>query len=115
MRRTRRKLVEKIEKDTGEHLIELVAGIEPNPPDPYPNSIFYIRMKSTEKETGFESYVKPIWLSLNEMTKLSVLMTLASRFWLERLDKDTEYAQERVTDFIRAWKKMRNAIDDVLP
>ena len=112
MRRIKRKLVEKITKDTGEHIIKLIAGVDPNPPYPS-NAIFYIRMESIEKETEEKSKVEPIWLSLNEMTKLSVLMTVASRFWLERLEKGTEYARERIETFIAAWKQMRDAIDDL--
>ena len=48
----RRQLVEKFHKETSEHEIDLIAGIIPDPPDPYPNAIFYLRMESTEKYTG---------------------------------------------------------------
>ena len=48
----RKKLVEKISKETREHKITLIGGIEPNPPDPYPNAIFYLRMESIDKETN---------------------------------------------------------------
>ena len=109
----RKQLVEKFSKDTGEHEIELIAGIEPNPPDPRPNAIFYLRMESIEKSTGEKQKVEPIWLSLGEMVKLSVLMTIASQFWLERLDKDSKYSKERIKAFKNAWGQMSEAIDDL--
>ena len=92
----------------------MIAGIIPEPPDPYPNAIFYLRMESTEKETGQKQKPQPIWLSLNEMVKLSVLMTMASQFWLERLEKDEKYSIERIQAFRKSWKQMRKAIDDLL-
>jgi len=110
----KRQLVEEFSKETGEHRIRLVAGIEPRPPRPHPNAIFYIRMESTDKEKNKTIMVKPIWLSLNEMMKLSVLMTVASRFWLERLDKRTRRSRSRIQAFIDAWKQISKAVDDLL-
>lgn len=107
----KKQLVEEFSKDTGEHEIKLIAGIEPNPPDPYPNAIFYVRMESTDKETNKESKVEPIWLSLNEMAKLSVLMTIASRFWLERLEKTSWQSKKRIKAFINAWAQVKEAMD----
>ena len=109
----RKQLVEKFSKETREHEITLVAGIDPNPPDPYPNAIFYVRMESTDKETNKKSKVKPIWLSLNEMAKLSVLMTIASRFWLERLEKASGHSQKRIKAFVNAWDQMKEAMDNL--
>jgi len=110
----KKQLVEEFFKDTGEHQISLIAGIDPNPPAPYPNAIFYIRMKSIDKETNKKSKVKPIWLSLNEMLKLSVLMTIASRFWLERLEKNSWNRRKKIKKFIDTWTRMRDAMDELL-
>ena len=41
-------------------------------------------------------------------------MTMASQFWLERLDKDERYSIERIQAFRKSWKQMREAIDDLL-
>lgn len=110
----RKKLVEKFSKETREHKIQLIAGIEPQPSGPYPNPIFYIRMESIDKEKNKTTKVRPIWLSLNEMVKLSVLMTIASRFWLERLDKGTRCGRKRIETFIDAWDQISRAVDDLL-
>lgn len=71
-------------------------------------------MESTEKETRKKQETESIWLSLNEMVKLSILMTIASQFWLERLEKDEGYSIERIQAFKKSWKQMREAIDDLL-
>ena len=107
----RKQLVEKFSKETGEHEITLIAGIDLSPPDPYPNAIFYVRMESIDKETNKKSKVEPIWLSLNEMAKLSVLMTIASRFWLERLEKASWQSRKRVKAFVNAWGQVKDAMD----
>lgn len=109
----KKQLVEKFSKETKKHKITLIAGIEPDPPDPRSNVIFYLRMESIEKNTGEKQKVEPIWLSLGEMVKLSVLMTIASQFWLERLDKDSKYSRERIEAFRKAWGQMSEAIDDL--
>lgn len=109
-----RQLVEEFRKETSDHEIRLIAGIEPDPYAPYPNAIFYIRMESVDKETNRRTKVKPIWLSLNEMAKLSVLMTIASRFWLERLEQKTWRGRKRIEDFIDAWAQISHAVDDLL-
>jgi len=104
-------IVEKFSKETPNHKISLVAGIIPEPPDPYPNAIFYIEMESIDKDTRESQKPEPIWLTLGEMVKLSVLMTVASQFWLERLDKDEEYSKERIEEFREAWGRMSGAVD----
>lgn len=70
-------------------------------------------MESLDKETNEQSKVKSIWLSLNEMAKLSVLMTIASRFWLERLEKGSRYSQKRIEAFIDSWSQVKDALDDL--
>lgn len=114
MTKITKQLIEKFHKATSEHEIDLIAGIIPDPPEPYPNAIFYLRMESTEKHTGDRQKPQPIWLTLSEMVKLSILMTLASQFWLERLEKDDRYSIERIQAFRKSWKRMREAIDDLL-
>jgi len=109
----RKQLVEKFSKETRGHEITLTAGIDPSPPDPYPNAIFYVRMESIDKETNKKSKVEPIWLSLNEMAKLSVLMTIASRFWIERLEKTSWQSQKRIEAFINAWGHVKDAMDSL--
>jgi len=109
----RKKVVEKFHKETSEHEIDLIAGIIPNPPDPYPNAIFYLKMESTEIYTGKKQKPQPIWLTLGEMLKLSVLMTMASKFWLERLEKRSKYSEERIEAFRKAWNQVGEAINDL--
>lgn len=108
----RKQLIERFSKETPRHEIDLIAGINPNPPRAH-NAIFYIRMESIDKDTGEKLKPEPIWLSLSEMAKLSVLMTVASQFWLERLDKDEEYSEERIEVFKDGWKRVSEAIDDL--
>ena len=108
-----RKKVEKFHKETSEYEIDLIAGIIPDPPDPYPNAIFYLSMESTEKDTGKKQKPQPIWLTLGEMVKLSVLMTMASQFWLERLEKKSRYSKERIEAFREAWNQVSEAINDL--
>jgi hypothetical protein len=110
----KRQLVEEFSKETPTHEIKLIAGIDPNPPNPYPNAIFYVRMESTEKETNERCKTKQIWLSLNEMGKLSMLMIIASRFWAERLEKGSWQSQKRIKAFVDAWNQIRDSCDDLL-
>lgn len=105
------RLVEKFHKETSEYDIDFIAGIEPDPPYPYPNAIFYLRMESTHRETGKTKKTEPIWLTLREMVKLSVLMTMASQFWIKRLDKGTGESKKRIAEFRKAWNKTKDAID----
>jgi len=109
-----KQLVETFSKETSEHQIRLIAGIEPQPSEPYPNAIFYIRMESYDKVERVLSQVKPIWLSLNEMVKLGVLMNVASRFWLEQLDKESKRGRKKIDAFIDAWRQISRAVDDLL-
>ena len=108
-----KQLVEKFHKETNEYEIDLIAGIIPEPPDPYPNAIFYLRMESTEKHTGKKQKPEPIWLSLGEMMKLSMMMNMASQFWLERLEKDSNYTKIRIETFRKSWKQVSRAMDDL--
>lgn len=113
VRRVARKLVQEFAKETEKHKIRLIAGIHPEPPKAS-NAIFYVRMESEDKDTGETCFVEPIWLTLNEMVKLSVLMTLASKFWAERLEKGSSYSQKRIKTFVHAWNQMSDTMDDLL-
>jgi len=110
----RKQLVEEFCKETKEHKIRLVVGVDPNPPDPYPNAIFYLRMESIEKETGKKSKPQQIWLSLNEMGKLSMLMIVASRFWEERLEKGSSYSRKRIKAFVKVWNEVSDSLESLL-
>jgi len=110
----KKKLVEEFCKETRKHEIRLIAGIDPTPPYPTPNAIFYVRMESTDKEQNETCKVEPIWLSRDEMMRLSVLMILGLRFWEERLEKGSSYSRERISEFIDAWHQMRDSMNDLL-
>jgi hypothetical protein len=107
----KKQLVEEFSKETDTHEIRLIAGIDPNPPPPHSNTMFYIRMESEEKDSGRKCKVEPIWLSLNEMIKLSVLMTVSSKFWEEKLKKGSWRSWKRTQAFIDVWNKMRDSMD----
>lgn len=110
------KLVDEFIKQSSEcGEIRLIAGIDPNPPDPYPNAIFYICMVSPDIGTKKPCKTEKIWLSLSEMTRLGVLMTIASRFWVERLNKGEEYTEERIKEFQNEYKEIKEAMERLLP
>jgi hypothetical protein len=110
----KKQLVEEFSKETDTHEIRLIAGIDPNPPDPHSNTMFYFRMESKEKETDERCKVEPIWRSLNEMIKLSVLMTVASKFWEKKLEKGSWHGWKRAQAFIDAWNQMSDSMDTLL-
>ena len=114
-RRSFGKLIDEFVKHPECGEIKLIAGIDPDPPDPYPNAVFYIRMVSPDITTKETCKTEKIWLSLSEITRLSVLMTIASRFWVERLNKGEEYTEERIKDFQSEYKQIKEAIDRLLP
>lgn len=110
------KLIDNFVKETSDRgEIRLIAGIDPNPPDPYPNAIFYIRMVSQDCKTKVPCSTESIWLSLTEMTRLSVLMSIASRFWVERLNKSEAYTEERIKEFQDQYKEIKKALERLLP
>ncbi len=115
-RRMNRQLVDRFttkSEKCGE--IKLIAGIDPNPPDPYPNAIFYIRMESRDRNSKEPCKTESIWLSLNDMTRLSVLMNVASRFWVNRYDKGRPCSEERITDFVSEYRKIKKSLKKLLP
>jgi hypothetical protein len=115
-RRARRKSVDEIVKQSSEYgEIRLVAGIDPEPRDPHPNAIFYIRMESQDRNTKKPCETESIWLSLNEMTRLGILMNIASRFWVERLDKGESYSKERIEEFVSEYQEIKEALERLLP
>jgi len=95
--------------------VKLIAGVDPNPPDPYPNAIFYIRMESRDKKTKKPCKTEHIWLSLNDMTRLSILMNIASRFWTDRYEKGERYSEERIADFVNEYQIIKESLGTLLP
>jgi|SRR3990170_5420966 len=115
-RKAKRKLVDEFVKQSSEcGEIRLIAGIDTEPHDPCPNAIFYIRMESQDRDTKEHCKTENIWLSLNEMTRLSVLMSIASRFWVERLDKGESDSEERIKEFVDEYQKIKEALKRLLP
>ena len=107
----RKQLVDKFitkSKECGE--IKLIAGVDPNPPDPYPNAIFYIRMESQDRKSGKPCKTESIWLSLDDMTRLSVLMNIASRFWVKRYDKNEPDSEEKINSFVDEYRTIKKSL-----
>ena len=100
--------VEQFQKSKFNFNVELRAGIDDDPPSSS-NVIFYLQMKSTTNEGTIKT--EPIWLSLADMVKLSMLMTTASHFWIEKLDKGSQETKERIKLFRDSWKRMSESID----
>jgi hypothetical protein len=109
------KFIDEFIKQPSSGEIKLIAGIDPDPPAPYPNAIFYIRMVSPDVNTKEVCKTEKIWLTLSEMTRLSVLMTIASRFWVERLNKGEGYTEERIKEFQDEYKEIKEAMERLLP
>jgi hypothetical protein len=111
-----RKLVDKFVRQTSEHgEIKLIAGVNLDPPNPHPNAIFYIRMESQDGDTEEPCKTQDIWLSLNDMTRLSVLMNIASRFWTDRYEKGEPYSEKRITDFLKEYGTIKKSLKRLLP
>jgi hypothetical protein len=115
-RKPKRVIIDEFIKESSEcGEVRLVAGIDKKPKDPHPNAIFYIRMESQDRDTKEPCKTEDIWLSLNEMTRLSVLMNIASQFWIERLEKGEQYSEERVKKFQSEYKKIKESLNIILP
>jgi len=115
-RKARRKLVDEFIKQSSEFgEIRLVAAIDMEPDSPCPNAIFYMRMESKDRTSGEPCETGNIWLSLNEMTRLSILMNIASRFWFKRLEKGKPYSEERIGVFLDEYKKIKDSLEKLLP
>ena len=115
-RKPRRILVDEFVKESSEcGEVRLVAGIDKAPKDPHTNAIFYVRMESRDRNTKKHCETEDIWLSLNEMTRLSVLMNIASRFWIETLEKGKPYSEERIGEFREEYNKIKESLDRILP
>jgi hypothetical protein len=95
--------------------INLIAGIDPNPPDPYPNAIFYIRMESQDRDTGKPCKTERMWLTLNDMTRLSILMNIASRFWTNKYEKGEPYTEEKILEFVNEYSDIKKSLMKLLP
>lgn len=115
-RKPRRILVDEFVKESSKcGKVRLIASIDKKPRGPYPNAIFYIRMESRDRNTGEPCETEDIWLSLNEMTRLSVLMNIASRFWIETFEKDDPYSEERIKEFQEEYNRIKESLDNILP
>jgi hypothetical protein len=115
-RKAKRILIDEFFKQSSERgEIRLICGIDKKPPDPHPNAIFYLRMESQDRKSGEPFETEDIWLSLNEMTKLSILMNIASQFWLERLEKGRTHSEKRIKEFQEEYQKIKESLDKILP
>ena len=56
-----------------------------------------------------------VYGSLNDMTRLGVLMNVASRFWVDRYDKGEPYSEERISDFVTEYRKIKKSPKRLLP
>jgi len=105
--------VERWTRRGGRRWVRLVAGVDPNP-EFGSNAMFYVRMECRQK--GKKKVKVPgTWLSLSELTRLSIQMTLSTPFWFETLEKGKSSTSPRVREFQRAWNTVQDAIADLLP
>jgi hypothetical protein len=71
-----------------------------------------LQIESYSKETQFQ-VSKPIYLSLPEMVRLSMLMTTASQFWTTTFDRTSEEDLDKIDKFCEEWKEIRKSIDAI--
>jgi len=103
-----RKAVEIFHKEPEKYEIDLIIGIDDNPSDAN-NAMFYVRMESIKERTGRHDKAREIWLSSEEMGKLSMLMSMASKFWKNHtLEKNTFHTRKKVAEFIEKWEQTRD-------
>jgi len=103
-----RKAVEIFHKEPEKYEIDFIVGIDDNPPEAR-NAMFYLRMESVRKETDRHDKAREIWLSSEELEKLSMLMSMASKFWKNHtLKKNTSRTQKRIAEFIEKWEVTRD-------
>src|SRR5437899_508802 len=100
-------------KSFGGKRVRLVAGVDANT-EFGSNAIFYVRTECRQRGKR-RVKVPEMWLSLSELTRLSMLMSLSTRFWFETLEKRRSSTSRRVREFQRAWNTVQNAIVDLLP
>ena len=106
--RMARKVVEKLHKEPGEYEIDFIIGIDDNPSEAN-NAMFYIRMESIRKKNNKQDRAREIWLSCEEMDRLSMLMSMSSKFWKNHtLAKNTPKTRKTITEFIRKLKLTRD-------
>jgi hypothetical protein len=117
-KKTRFVLVDEFVKNPDEiDEIKLVAGIDKAPKDPHHNAMFYIRMESRNREIQEpRDFCKTerIWLSLNELTRLSILSNIASQFWIETLEKNEPYSERRIKEFQEEYENIKS-LEIILP
>lgn len=105
--------IDEFQKSFRGKTVRLVAGIDLSPED-RSKAIFYLRMEAREKGRK-PTKVPGIWLSLSELTRLAMLMSLSTRFWFETIQKGKRYTKRRVREFQQAWDTIQDAIVDLLP
>ena len=74
--------------------------------------MFFLQMTSNSRERGKQA-TEPIYLTLAEMVKLSVLMTTASQFWTKTFDKYSWEDEEQIDIFCEEWVKIRGSINKI--
>jgi len=105
-----RTAVEIFHKEPQKYEIDFIIGIDDNPIDAN-NAMFYVRMESIRKKTGRHDKAREIWLSSEEMEKLSMLMSMASKFWkIHTLKKNTPHTREKIAEFIEKWERKRDFV-----
>jgi hypothetical protein len=49
------------------------------------------------------------------MTRLSILMNIASQFCIKRLEKGEDYSEERIREFQEEYKRIKESLNKILP
>ena len=70
-------------------------------------------MESQDKNTGEPCKTESIWLSLDDMTRLSVLMNIASRFWVKRYNKDEADSEEKIMEFVNEYREIKKSLETI--
>jgi hypothetical protein len=104
-------VVERIQKRPPDFDIDFIVGVDDNP-DLANNAMFYVRMESITKKSGEYHKPREIYFSNEEMKKLSVLMTFASKFWEKNtLEKNTVRTKKKIKKFKKTWKLKKASLD----
>ncbi len=99
--------IEHLEAHPKKYDIHFIVGVDSNPEDAR-NAMFYIRMKSFRKEEERHDFAREIWLSCDDMEKLSELLIYASKYWdRHTLRKGTNRTKRDIDRFNRVWEKKK--------
>ena len=107
-----KQIVEQFVKGNRGFEVKLKAGVDTNPPG-YPNAMFFIEMSSYKIERDEWVITEPIYLTLAEMAKLSVLMTTASQFWTKTFNKYSKEDLKKIDAFCKEWKRIRESVESI--